>query len=204
MRTEITPLMPDDVAALRQANGVVFTADSEGRAKVKAILERRDPANFTPVEARIFPIPNEYDNRERDRVFRVDGYARATGGLMGWESPLNGRRLVGHYYAMAAHHYPAWRTIARLIKPGNGIELMFLADHSTNENLRKANFHADDFFLRIWTPVKDREGYFEPTHEFQVDVGVGPHDSARMVRAEGDASQCMSTVNIDDFWKEAA
>lgn len=197
MREDLLTLFPDDVEALRRASGIVFFADSEGRAKIRAILEKNDPADFSAVEARIFRNVRWEDGKERVREFRVNGYARNTSGLMGYASPLDGKRLIGSYYEMSGRYSPSWQTIARTVKPGQAIELTFLADHSRNENIRKVNYHADDFLIR----VHDREGRIK---QFLIDVCVGPHDSARMIRAEGDPSQLTTNFSIDDYWDDVA
>lgn len=197
MRDDLITLLPDDVESLRRAGGIVFFADSEGRAKIRAVLEKNDPADFSRVEARIFRDIRWEDGRERVREFRVNGHARNTSGLMGNPSPLDGRRLIGSYFLMSGRFSPSWQTIARLLKPGQAIELSFLADHSTNENIRKVNYHADDFFLRV-------HGTDDRIMQFLIDTSVGPHDSARMIRGEHDPSQLTTNFSIDDFWSDAA
>jgi len=197
-------LTRDDVEALRRARGVVFFADSEGRAKVRAYFERRSDTYFTPVEQRIFPTLrwNYSTHQEWEREFRVNGSARVTSGLSEHTSPLDGKRLIGSYFVMSAQVHAPWRTIAAAAREGQAMELRFLADHSTHDNLRRVGYHADDFILRLWT--LDEDGGRKKVQEFLVDVGVGPHDSARMIRAEHDVAQLTTSFSIDDFWEEAS
>lgn len=200
MKTVIT-LTPDDVESLRRASSIVCFADSEGRAKVRAILEKNDPADYSKAEARIFSTTDDVVPRQRTREFRCDGYAKSTVGLMGYENPLGKARLIGTAFIMSARFSPAWRTVSRLAKPGNGLEFQFLADHGTTKSLHEAGFHSDELYARIWTP-DEKHGYLL-TYEFLLDVQTTPHNSARMVRAEGDARQATATLNIDDFWSAA-
>ena len=204
-RTEVRPLSPDDVAALRQAGHMVFYADSTGRAGVRAILAKQDPADFTKPEARIFRTHRDDAPRERTREFRVDGFARSCGLISRRDTnPLNGKRLIGFHSIISARFDGAWRTAAKLMKVGYCLELQFLADHSSNGNHAKVGFHGDDLFVRIWTPVEKNDlarGYV-PTYEILLDTQVGPHDSARMVRAEGDAEQGTTRLSIDDYFRE--
>jgi hypothetical protein len=206
MRLEMTPLLPDDVQAIRRASTLTFIADSEGRAKVRATLEKNDPVDFTTTEARIFTVP-QYDWRpEREREFRVDGFARATG-FTGTPNHFLGKRYVGTYPIITARFHPGVQTLGKLLRPGCGLELQFLADYSTFGSLAQDGYHADDFIVRIWTPVSAPRSdgrAWQPAYEFLLDTQVSKHNSARMVRAEGDASQASATLNIDDYWKVPA
>lgn len=198
MRTEINPLTYDDVEAFRQARTLVFFADSEGRAKIRASHEKDDPADYTRAEARIFSTPSDWRPGERSREFLCDGFARAYE-QSGPDNPLAGKRLIGSYCILGSQFHHAIRTVGKILRRGMGVELQFFADYATTTNHKKVGFHGDVFTLRLWTPVDTRDGW-ELGYEFHIDTSVGPHDSARLVRAEGDVSQATTTLNIDDFW----
>lgn len=203
MNDHIT-LTRDDVEALRRASNVVFFADSEGRAKIRAYLERWNPhKRLTATEERIFPVVEEFrEDRERKREFRINGVCRGGTGLMGYASPLDGKRTIGSYLLMGARSSAKWQTIASLAREGQAMEVLFLADYSTHENLRKVNYHADDLVLRLWG--LDDRGRRVKVYEFLITTSVGPHDSARMIRAEHDVAQLTTRFSIDDFFAEEA
>jgi hypothetical protein len=88
-------------------------------------------------------------------------------------------KCTGFAMISASQHSPAWRTIAGLMREGDELHLSWLADYHNNGYVNAVGLHADVLKLTIVrkspTTGKKSEMHFE------VEMGVSPDNSARMI-----------------------
>lgn len=180
---ETQPLTSDDIAALRHAESVTFHY-SDGQGYIVALLNDIDRDRlFTKREQIMFPNASDHD-RARRIITDTGMFGCGQPDISGWNITRNehARRTASAFHMVhAAQHHAPWITMARFLRPGDIITLIWVADNNT-DNIREVGLHADDLILRV-TRVK---GDNETTHEFLVTRSVGPNNSTRMIRYYGE------------------
>lgn len=158
-------LTTDDLAALKQADDVIFHGNQKHGNRMRAVLRDRqygddDPRIFTAREQRLFPLADsgEYVN---ERIREID---------LG-DTGLNVRQA----FAMVSSYKIGWVSILKTLRKGDEITLGWRDDHGTNGYLHDAGLHADELHLVVW-----RKGKLQ--YEFTVETSVTANNTARMVQ----------------------
>jgi len=105
---------------------------------------------------------------------------RVNGAFGRWDSfGHHTGKATGFAMIGSSQFSPTWRTIAGLLREGDEIHLSWLADHHSNGYVHAVGLHVDVLKLTIVrkspTTGKKSEMHFE------VEIGVSPDNSARMI-----------------------
>lgn len=196
------PLDKEDVKALRQANGVIFKANSLGQGSIILI---REAHTFSALEQRLFPEPREHVSelrgQERSRTILVAGAVNGASLISeSYDEALTHseeRPLQGWTYIQSARYDHNWRTTASLLRPGDSLKLLFRADWHSNSLLLKVGLHADVLELQVDRPTKNRMKRMQ----FHVDQRVCEDNTARMVGKIGEWRHGL-TQEVKDYFPE--
>lgn len=144
-------LTGDDLAALRLADRVCFY-HHEGQNYMLAFLDgghSASPRVFTAREQRVFP---GVDAHNPDRKRRIDCTGSVYGyppedNQTGWDH-LSNPGVICYEPGAAASYLDTWVTLARLLKPGDRLLLLWTADIS-QALFRDHGLHRDTLHLVV-------------------------------------------------------
>jgi hypothetical protein len=153
--TTIPTLDRDDVKALRNADAVCFRI-YQGVPTIECIKKDRD----------------EFGGLERRRDITVEGSISHAY----WSIDERVEFTSAFCMFSSARFTEQWRTVCDLLRVGDSLKIEFRADHGTNGNLKDANLHADELYLR----VERGEGANRKRLYFFLESQVSPSNSARM------------------------
>lgn len=164
-------LTRDDIAAMRLADGVSFSVN-KGAAYIRTSLDDKysdESRIYTAREQRLFPEVREIIGG-RERRFFCDYRVEYYGPKYAPDAPYACCAVE-----MFARQSGAWRTIARLARPGDRVRLDWTGGNDS-DNMRDVGYHRDELRLILVGPNgRDRLA-------FLAAVSVGPNNTARMVR----------------------
>jgi hypothetical protein len=170
-------LTPEDVAALRMADGVSFHVH-DGTAHIRASLDTNkrfsgEPRILTAREQRTFHETHEITGDRGRKIicdYRVSDHSR--------ERPTDAVYACFHYEMFARDR--EWQTIARSMHAGDHVRLDWTAGNDSPV-MNAAGYHRDELRLVLAEPQPEGKPRPKP-RTFLVAVYVGPDNTARMVR----------------------
>jgi hypothetical protein len=178
----VEAISADDVAALRSADSVAFH-HYQGDAFIRLYLSGRvgDPRVFTRREQILFPDTDFGVGTERSRLITCDGQGFGYGPDAGTAWRLRDEANAACFALLfGARRDPVWQTTAGVLRPGDRLSLRWVADNNC-ETIRSHGLHVDQLDLIAVRGF----GSKARTFAFMVAHGVGPDNSARMIRRFG-------------------
>jgi hypothetical protein len=102
-------------------------------------------------------------------------------------------------YLQSAKFHTEWQTVAKSLRVGDRVRLMWHPDYHSNGYVRMVGLHADSLLLGV---IRG-EGRNAKTLQFHVDQSLTPDNSARMIqgctRVDRHATPCVMTDSWDDL-----
>jgi hypothetical protein len=179
------PLTSEDIAALKDADSVVFRLTSKG-SSIEAGLRKYaedGPVIFTAREQRLYTSVDHYSPTERSRIISTDvsasGYGDGTSGGWRWNADNTSGRPDCFEMIGSARYLHTLGTILVGLRAGDVVTLVWTADNNT-DNYKAVGFHADELTLVAIDPTGKR-----PERTWLVAYSVGPDNTARMIRRHG-------------------
>jgi len=173
-------LTREDIAALREADDIVFHTNSTAGAVIHAELSGMSGTRiYTAREQRRYPLPGG-DLNERRRVIAcgVEMWGQGSGGLDAAWNHEHHPEASGFVWLKSPNSSGvSWATTASLLKPGDTLTLRWIADQQATDTLRSAGLHLDSLELLV------HRG--ERRLVFDVATRVSGDHSGRMVKRYG-------------------
>ncbi len=172
-------LTAEDLRALRTATGVIFQYHGK-ESKIRAVLDRHAfdgaPVIFTAAEQRTFLNADRVaGGREREIPATVAMMGYEYGGERGWRLAENPDASAFHYI-QTAQYSNTWQTIARLLRAGDAIHIVWTADNN-NGYVTDAGLHVDRVEIAV---ARAKQNLY-----FHIGTSVTAANSARMIKRQG-------------------
>lgn len=162
-------LTSDDIAALRAAEAVQFRRDCDGESCLKPTLQGTwdadRPRIYTAREQRLFPHVSRVSG-DRYRKIMVASDVRI---VMGGDTT----HAQCRHDVRSAGSNDEWRTVARLLRPGDRVELRWKAGNDY-PLITDAGLHRDELRMVLHRATN--------SPVFLIDAVVCADDTASMIR----------------------
>lgn len=175
--TSVFALSKDHLRAFRMADTICFDHCPEGKE------QDRIPSGIRAIKKGKAPF---YQEATVQAPAKSSVYLKSDSTV--GETYQDGKKASCGYVILCSNDNDQWQTICKLLRPGNEIELRWIADGHANQYVRQASvvdpgngsvqLHAD----ALWLYIRKNE---TREYSFLLHVSVCPNNSARMIRPAG-------------------